>query len=103
GGMKAVLDLSKRGHGTVVFPEGHRTADGNMQALLPGVLLLLKRTQAPVVPVGIAGAYDAWPRWRSYPKPAPLFLPAHRGTIAVAVGRPFDARRLAQLPREEAL
>ena len=55
------------------------------------------------MPVGIAGAYDAWPRHRPLPIPAPLFLPAGRGTLAVAIGRPLDARRLVDLPRERLL
>ena len=29
-----------------------------------------------IVPVGIAGAYDAWPRWRQVPDPEPNFLDA---------------------------
>jgi len=56
-----------------------------------------------VVPVGIAGAYDAWPRWRKYPLPAPIFLPGSHRCIAVSVGKPLDAHRLARLPREESL
>ncbi len=102
-GIRTVVELLRQGHATVVFPEGERTPDGGLQALRPGVHLLLKRTQAPVVPVGIAGAFDAWPRHRPLPLPAPLFLPATRGTIAVAVGRPLDATRLARLPRDQAL
>jgi 1-acyl-sn-glycerol-3-phosphate acyltransferase len=65
--------------------------------------LLIKRTQAPIVPVGIAGAYDAWPRWRTLPTPAPLFCPSVTGAIAVVVGKPLDPRRYAEMPREAAL
>jgi 1-acyl-sn-glycerol-3-phosphate acyltransferase len=102
-GIKTVLEQLRLGQAVVVFPEGERTADGRMQALRPGVHLLIKRAHAPIVPVGIAGAYDAWPRWRKYPIPAPLFWPGCRATIAVAIGKPLDARRFAEMPREHSL
>lgn len=102
-GIRAVVEQLRLGKAVLVFPEGSRTPDGVMHELRPGIQLLIKRTQAPILPVGIAGAYDAWPIWRKYPIPAPLFLPPARGTIAVAVGEPIDSARLAELPREEAL
>jgi 1-acyl-sn-glycerol-3-phosphate acyltransferase len=67
------------------------------------VYLLIKKTQAPIIPVGIAGAYDAWPRQQKLPMPAPLFLPPRTGTIAVSVGEPLDSRRYMELPREQVL
>lgn len=100
-GIKAILQLLHGGRAVLVFPEGHRTYDGNMQPLFPGVQLLVKKTAAPVIPIGIAGAYEAWPRWRKYPVPAPLF--AFGPGIAVSIGPPLDSRRLAALPREEVL
>ena len=102
-GIRDILDQLQAGRAVLVFPEGERTHDGQMQALRPGVSLLIKRAKAPVVPVGIAGAYDAWPRWRPYPKPAPIFLPAQNRTIAVSIGRPLDGKQLAELPRQRVL
>ncbi len=102
-GIRDILEQLEAGRAVLVFPEGERTHDGKMQPLRPGVALLIKKAKAPVVPVGIAGAYEAWSRWRLFPIPAPLFLPAQEGTIAVSVGRPLDGRRLAELPREQLL
>jgi 1-acyl-sn-glycerol-3-phosphate acyltransferase len=45
----------------LVFPEGSRTPDGNLQPALPGLGLLIAKTRAPVVPMRIFGAFDAWP------------------------------------------
>jgi 1-acyl-sn-glycerol-3-phosphate acyltransferase len=101
--MRNILKQLQEGQAVLVFPEGERTHDGRMQPLRPGVALLIKKAQAPVVPVGIAGAYDAWPRWRLFPIPAPLFLPEQKGTIAVSIGPPLDGRKLADLPREKML
>lgn len=102
-GIKAVVELLRRGQAVVVFPEGSRTPDGAMHPLQPGVHLILRRTPATIVPVGIAGAYDAWPIWRKYPILAPLFLPPAAGTIAVVAGAPIDSKPFAELPRDEAL
>jgi 1-acyl-sn-glycerol-3-phosphate acyltransferase len=104
-GIRITLDQLKRGRPILLFPEGSRTPDGKMQPLKPGIHLLIKRVQAPIVPVGIAGAYHAWPIWRKHPLPAPLFWPAdaNAGTIAVVMGKPIDSRRYAEMPREDAL
>jgi 1-acyl-sn-glycerol-3-phosphate acyltransferase len=102
-GLKTVLDQLRKGQAVVVFPEGERTHNGLLQPLKPGIQLLIKRSQAPVVPVGIAGAYQAMPRWRKFPQFAPLFLPPEQATLAVAVGKALDGRRLAQMPRERVI
>jgi 1-acyl-sn-glycerol-3-phosphate acyltransferase len=102
-GLKTVLDLLGRGRAVLVFPEGERTTTGQMNPLKPGIQLLIKRTQAPIVPVGIAGAFDAFPRSRRFPRFSPLFMPAGRGTMAVSVGAPLDARHYLGLPRDKLL
>ena len=102
-GLKAILDQLRAGRVVGIFPEGRRTGDGRVSPLRPGIHLLIKRMEMAIVPIGIAGAYDAWSRWRAYPVPAPLFLPARQGTIAVSVGRPIDSRRFAHRPRETVL
>jgi 1-acyl-sn-glycerol-3-phosphate acyltransferase len=102
-GLKAILEQLQAGRAVGIFPEGERTGNGLMRPLRPGIHLLIKKLAIPVVPIGIAGAYDAWPRWRAYPIPAPLFLPAGKGTIAVSVGRAMDSRQFAGQPREKVL
>jgi 1-acyl-sn-glycerol-3-phosphate acyltransferase len=102
-GIRTILDQLQLGKAVLVFPEGTRTPNGTMQPLKAGIQLLIKRAQAPIVPVGIAGAYDAWPIWRKYPLPAPIFLPCMAGCIAVSLGKPVDAARFAEMPREQSL
>jgi 1-acyl-sn-glycerol-3-phosphate acyltransferase len=102
-GIRTVLHQLQLGKAVVVFPEGARTEDGVMHPLKPGIHLLIKRAQCPIVPVGIAGAYDAWPIWRSYPIAAPLFLPDPKAAISISMGKPVDSRRFAELPRQQAL
>lgn len=102
-GIRVIMEQLSLGKAVVVFPEGERTPHGKMLPLKPGIHLLIKRTKAPIIPVGIAGAYHAWPRWRPFPLPAPLAWPAGAGTISVSLGKPLDADHFAQLPREQAL
>lgn len=102
-GIRTILEQLHLGKAVVVFPEGERTVHGQMLPLKPGIHLLIKRAQAPIVPVGIAGSYDAWPRWRGYPLAAPLCWPPATGTLSVSLGKPIDPGRYAELPREQAL
>lgn len=60
--LKNVIRLVREGHCTIIFPEGSRTLDGNLQPAQPGLGLVIARTLAPVVPMRIFGAYDAFPR-----------------------------------------
>ncbi len=64
-----------------VFPEGTRSPDGGLQAAQDGVAALALRTNAPIVPLGIAGSFRVWPRGQKLPRPG--------GHITVRVGRPF--------------
>ena len=102
-GIKTVVEQLKLGKAVLVFPEGERTPTGPMLPLKPGVHLLIKKAEAPIIPVGIAGAYDALPRWRGKPLFSPLFLPATKGAIAMVMGEPLDSRKYAAMPREDAL
>ena len=91
------------GEAVLVFPEGQRSWDGKIGKLMPGVTLLIRQAKPQVLPVGIAGAWDAWPRWRIIPTMSPLFLPPNKATIAVSVGKPLNGAALAALEREEIL
>jgi len=78
--LKALIRILRAGEGTLVFPEGQRTPDGNLQTALPGVGLVIAKTLAPVVPVRIFGAYEAWPIGQKWPR----FRP-----VTVVVGEPI--------------
>lgn len=99
-GIQAVLDALGAGRAVLMFPEGERTRTGAVQPLKAGVSLLIKRVTCPIVPVGIAGAYEAWGRHRAVPRPSPLWLPPTPATIALSVGRPIDPARYAGKGRE---
>jgi 1-acyl-sn-glycerol-3-phosphate acyltransferase len=60
--IKAMIRVLQRGNGVLVFPEGSRTVDGNIQSAEPGLGLIIAKTLAPVVPMRIFGAREALPR-----------------------------------------
>lgn len=79
--IKEILRRLEQGRIVLVFPEGTRTHDGSIGEFKRGVALILRKSQCPVLPVAIAGAYESWPRGG---KPR-LF----RGPVVVQVGRPI--------------
>jgi 1-acyl-sn-glycerol-3-phosphate acyltransferase len=59
----------KEGTSVVIFPEGTRTPDGDLQEFKKGALLIAAKAQVPVVPIVIHGSYIIQPkdRWRIEP------------------------------------
>jgi len=60
--LKKLIEVVRAGNGALVFPEGSRTLDGNLQPGQPGIGLIIAKTRAPVVPLRIFGAFEALPR-----------------------------------------
>jgi 1-acyl-sn-glycerol-3-phosphate acyltransferase len=60
--LKALIRVLKSGNAALVFPEGARTLDGDLQPAQPGLGLVIAKTLAPVVPMRIFGAHEALPR-----------------------------------------
>jgi 1-acyl-sn-glycerol-3-phosphate acyltransferase len=60
--LKSLIRVLKAGNAALVFPEGSRTLDGNLQPAEPGLGLVIAKTLAPVVPMRIFGAHEALPR-----------------------------------------
>jgi len=64
--FRAVMNLLKEGHRTVIFPEGTRVAPGERHAYQPGVAALYQALALPLVPAAVnSGLY--WGR-RSFVK-----------------------------------
>jgi 1-acyl-sn-glycerol-3-phosphate acyltransferase len=102
-GMRAVLQALEAGRAVLIFPEGGRSENGKLGPLMRGIALLIERSKAPVVPIGLAGAFQALPRGRVIPNLSPIFLPAQNSAIAVSVGRPISPLELSRLSRQETL
>jgi len=90
-GMKETLRRLKAGGVVTLFPEGTRSPDGEIGPLKPGIAALAARVRVPVVPAGLAGMFEAWPRTRRFPVPHP---------IRIHYGAPILPAELAGLDTE---
>jgi long-chain acyl-CoA synthetase len=75
----------RHGRSICVFPEGGRSADGNLLEFKKGVGILAVEMGVPVVPTYIKGAFEALPRGASWPKFA---------KITVTFGKPITVADL---------
>lgn len=78
--LKNVIKVVRAGGSTIIFPEGERSLDGKLQRAQPGLGLVIAKTLAPVVPMRIFGAHEAFPRDG---KPHPF------RQVTVVVGEPL--------------
>lgn len=85
--IRAMIDRIKAGFYVGMFPEGTRTPDGKMCEIKPGMLAIVKRIDAPICPIGIAGGYESYPMHAAWPRPA---------KIRVVFGPPIPANELVE-------
>jgi 1-acyl-sn-glycerol-3-phosphate acyltransferase len=84
-GLKAILNRLLDGGGIILFPEGTRTSDGNLQPARSGIGLVVIKSDAPVVPVRTFGTFEAYGRHGRLPRPK---------RVAVKYGRPMHFEKL---------
>lgn len=92
GGIKASLRVLKNGGVLVIFPEGARSADGEIAPFRPGFTTLATRSGAVILPAVIDGAFDAWPRSRKYPR---------LGRIHIHFGEPISRETIEMYRKDE--
>jgi len=61
--VRVVLRRLAEGSGVGVYPEGERSWDAQLQPFRRGTIRLLLKAGVPIIPCGVAGSYDVWPRW----------------------------------------
>jgi 1-acyl-sn-glycerol-3-phosphate acyltransferase len=72
--LKKIIKLLRQGNQVVVFPEGSRTLDGELQSAEAGTGLMVVKSKATVQPVRIFGARDALPRGSGKMRFCPITL-----------------------------
>jgi len=92
-GFKETLRRLRAGGIVTLFPEGTRTTDGELQPMRPGIGTLAARSRVSVVPAGLAGTFEAWPRHCRLPRPHPMH---------VHYGKPIEPADLVGLNPEAA-
>jgi len=95
GGVKETLRRLKRGEMVLIFPEGERCWDSEVAPFQPGFATLAIRGRSTILPVGIEGAFEAWPRFRKLPRPGNVRV--HYGdAISAEVARELGAEGLVE-------
>ena len=89
----------KEGFALGIFPEGQRSEQGPMGELKTGVARLAIETDAVIVPITIAGASRAWPKWRLLPKPARILVRYHT-PVRLQLADKEEARNDRDLQRQ---
>jgi len=74
-----------------IFPEGTRSADGKLQEAREGAAHLLIQSRTPIVPVGLIGFFEAWPRHRKLPRLA---------RCQIRIGKPIVVQTVEILPKK---
>lgn len=72
GAIKSALKSLRKGVPLVIFPEGGRTQDGQIQPFLPGAFFLAIKAQADIVPIALMGTFDLLPMNTYHIKCQPL-------------------------------
>ena len=72
GALKGFMKLYQEGNDVLIFPEGGRTLDGNLQPLEAGVALIAAHEHAPILPAFIHGSFKAMPPGAAFIKPTKL-------------------------------
>ena len=84
--------LLEEGVPVLIFPEGTRSRDGELQHFKPGAAALCCQHDVPCIPVALLGANEAMPVGRRWPVPG-------RPPVTMLIGRPMRPRA-GEKPRE---
>ncbi len=93
-GLREMLKRLKNGERVLLFPEGTRTDDGQLSPLKPGFIPIARRSQVPLIPIAIAGAYECMPKGQRGIRMLP---------IALCVGKPISAAEYLTMTDDELL
>lgn len=92
--IKLVYKLLSNKQKVVIFPEGIRSTDGNLQPIKMGVAMLALKARCPIIPVYIKGTFESWPRGQAWPSIG--------RTLEIAIGQPLDIEAYQRLEKKQA-
>jgi 1-acyl-sn-glycerol-3-phosphate acyltransferase len=82
---EGVANAKKNGYSLIVFAEGTRSRDGDLQPFKKGAFRMAVATGLPVVPVTINGTWEVWP-------PGSKFF--YKGKATVVIHEPIETADL---------
>ena len=85
--FKDAIHFLKKGEIVGIYPEGHRTSDGELQQARNGAVKLAASAKVPIVPIAITGSREILPKGKSLPK--------LKRTITLTIGKPITLKSTA--------
>ena len=79
--FKLALNRLSQSKPVLVFPEGTRSKDGDLQGPKSGIGFLQTVSGASIIPCYVKGSMEAWPRHSRFPRP---------GHVSIYFGRPMN-------------
>lgn len=81
-----------RGNKLIIFPEGTRSLDGNLQKFKSAIAMIAYELNLNIVPAFISGAFQCLPKGKRLPK---------KGKIEVRYGKPLVMQHYRNLAKED--
>lgn len=92
--FKTLIQLLKEGKKIILFPEGLRSENGQLEPLKPGIGLLASRANAAIIPTYIFGAFEIWDIHHKLPKLT--------GRTVCVFGKPILWQEFSHFEKKEA-
>lgn len=90
--FKHILQILKEGKKVLLFPEGTRSPNEEIQPLRDGIGLLVMKSEAFILPTYIYGTYNVWNRSQRFPR---IF-----GKVACVFGSPIYYHEFSNLNKK---
>ncbi len=92
--FKKIVELLQKKNKVILFPEGKRSPDGQIQPFQRGLGFLAVKAKCSVFPAYLHGVFEAWPISSKFPRPW--------GKITCVFGSPIEWDEFEDLPKKEA-
>lgn len=90
--INEAANLIRSGKNVLIYPEGRRSTNGQIGKFKKGAFHLAIKSGADIVPVGIKGAAEVWPK---------SILRLHPGKVDVVIGKRIPSTDYAENTVEE--
>ena len=93
--FRLIIRLLKEGKKVILFPDGNRSPNGELQPLEKGLPFLVQKAQCRILPTFVTGTFEAWPRTKKVPK--------FWGRITCTFGSPIEWDEFEGMEKREAM
>jgi len=90
--IRTVKQICREGKSVLIFPEGTRSKDGNLQKGLAGIGVFVDKIDADVLPVYVDNSFNAFSKNSKWPKPV---------KVRVNIGEPIRVEKWKHLEKSK--